>query len=171
LPGICPNSSVPSAAKQQHGNFTRRYASIPQPSCCPRSEWQYDHLDKIRCLHYDYNLGLSALDSDYSTLLDFVRVSKADVSIQGIFGMEFFQMNQETKNVDVSPEIWQFFVAATGTTVLTMLVYYLMAGFPHIRREARSSSQTPDTTAHQKPVSTVKQPRRCSTDIEKSWPV
>jgi hypothetical protein len=85
--------------------------------------------------------------------------------------MEFFQMNQDTKSVDVSPEIWQFFVAATGTTVLTMLVYYLMAGFPQIRRQAKSSDQTPDATAHQKSVSTVKQPRRCSTDIEKSWPV
>lgn len=96
---------------------------------------------------------------------------KADVLIQGIFGMEFFQMNQETKNVDVSPEIWQFFVAATGTTVLTMLVYYLMAGFPQIRRHTGSSGRTPDTTAHQKSTSMVKQPRRCSTDIEKSWPV
>lgn len=85
--------------------------------------------------------------------------------------MEFFQWNEETKNVDVSPEIWQFFVAATGTTVLTMLVYYLMAGFPQIRRQAGSSGQTPDTTVDQKPVPAVKQPRRCSTDIEKSWPV
>ncbi|KAF3001348.1 hypothetical protein E8E13_006101 [Curvularia kusanoi] len=88
--------------------------------------------------------------------------------ITGIFGMEFFQWNQETKNVDVSPEIWQFFVAATGTTVFTMLVYYLMAGFPRLRKHKQTNIQASETTASRRPTFTIEQPRRCSTDIEKN---
>lgn len=55
--------------------------------------------------------------------------------------MEFFEMDQSTQRLHVSPQIWQFFVAATGTTVLTMLLYYLMAGFPQIRKQRRMAEE------------------------------
>jgi hypothetical protein len=49
--------------------------------------------------------------------------------------MQFFEMNQTTKRLMTSPQIWIYFVTAVGATALTMALYYVMAGFPQIRRK------------------------------------
>jgi hypothetical protein len=47
--------------------------------------------------------------------------------------MEFFEMDQATLQLTTSPQIWIYFVTAAATTVLTVALYYNMAGFPQIR--------------------------------------
>lgn len=86
----------------------------------------------------------------------------ADSGSKGIFGMEFFEMDQKTKSLITSPQIWIYFVTAVGTTILTMSLYYVMAGFPQIRRkkdtavESASASHVPSSL------------QRGYTDIEKN---
>jgi hypothetical protein len=48
--------------------------------------------------------------------------------------MEFFQLHEKTHGLQMSPQIWIYFVTAGGTTILTMALYYVMAGLPQIRR-------------------------------------
>jgi uncharacterized membrane protein len=38
--------------------------------------------------------------------------------------MEFFQLDDESKELKVSPQIWIFFVTAAAVTALTMILYY-----------------------------------------------
>jgi hypothetical protein len=47
--------------------------------------------------------------------------------------MEFFDMDQATHRLTTSPQIWVYFVTAAATTILTVALYYVMAGFPKIR--------------------------------------
>ncbi|KAF2027484.1 hypothetical protein EK21DRAFT_102554 [Setomelanomma holmii] len=82
--------------------------------------------------------------------------------VTGIFGMEFFEMDQVTKSLMTSPQIWIYFVTAVGATVLTMALYYVMAGFPKIRRE-KETAETSEQSSH---VPTSLQ--RGYTDIEKN---
>ncbi|KAH7083884.1 hypothetical protein FB567DRAFT_561823 [Paraphoma chrysanthemicola] len=66
--------------------------------------------------------------------------------VTGIFGMEFFEMDQKTESLITSPQIWIYFVTAVGTTILTMSLYYVMAGFPQIRRKKNTAVQSaPDS--------------------------
>jgi hypothetical protein len=62
--------------------------------------------------------------------------------MQGIFGMEFFEMDQATHRVTTSPQIWIYFVTAVATTVLTVALYYVMAGFPKVRWTGRVDDAT-----------------------------
>ncbi|KAH8702725.1 hypothetical protein GQ44DRAFT_631370 [Phaeosphaeriaceae sp. PMI808] len=55
--------------------------------------------------------------------------------ITGIFGMQFFVMDAKTQRLLTSPQIWIYFVTAVGTTVLTMALYYFMAGFPQVHKK------------------------------------
>jgi hypothetical protein len=62
--------------------------------------------------------------------------------IQGIFGMEFFGMDQATHRLTTSPQIWIYFVTAAATTILTVALYYVMAGFPKIRWKGHIDAAT-----------------------------
>ncbi|KAJ4286536.1 hypothetical protein N0V90_013236 [Kalmusia sp. IMI 367209] len=57
----------------------------------------------------------------------------------GLFGMNFFMMDQNTYRFVTSPKLWIYFVSAVVLTVFTMLLYYVMAGFPQLRKGRQQS--------------------------------
>jgi hypothetical protein len=59
--------------------------------------------------------------------------------MQGIFGMEFFEMDPLTERLKTSPQVWIYFVTAAVTTILTIVLYYFMAGFPKVQWKLRAS--------------------------------
>lgn len=89
----------------------------------------------------------------------FIVRAATDSVVQGIFGMEFFVMDEDTQRLKVSPQIWQFFVTGLAMTFLTLLLYFVMGGFPKykVRRAA--------TVRSQKRLSII-EPRRRATDEE-----
>jgi hypothetical protein len=64
-------------------------------------------------------------------VLDFVT----NLLLQGIFGMEFFELDKDSHLIKSSPQIWIYFLTAVGATIFTMALYCVMAGLPQIRRE------------------------------------
>lgn len=58
--------------------------------------------------------------------------------------MEFFEMDPVTQQLLTSPQIWIYFVTAVGTTILTMVLYYMMAGFPKLRKVRNDNQMNPD---------------------------
>jgi hypothetical protein len=71
-------------------------------------------------------------------------------------------MHEATHRLTTSPQIWIYFVTAAATTILTVALYYVMAGFPKIHRMGRI-----DAAANYEHVPYSIQ--RGHTDIEK-WP-
>ena len=55
-----------------------------------------------------------------------------------LFGMNFFMMDQNTYRFVTSPKLWIYFVSAVLLTVCTMLLYYVMAGFPQLQKGRQS---------------------------------
>jgi hypothetical protein len=47
--------------------------------------------------------------------------------------MEFFDMDKTTQHLTTSPQVWIYFVTAAATTILTMALYYFMAGVPKVQ--------------------------------------
>lgn len=86
----------------------------------------------------------------------------ADLLTQGIFGMEFFEMDTATQRLMTSPQIWIYFVTAAGVTILTMALYYVMAGLPQIHW--KDSDATDTTENDHVPLSL----QRGYTDLEKN---
>lgn len=60
--------------------------------------------------------------------------------ITGFFGMNFFMMDENTYSFVTSPKLWICFVSAVALTACTMLLYYVMAGFPQMRKREQKSS-------------------------------
>jgi hypothetical protein len=58
--------------------------------------------------------------------------------LQGIFGMEFFEMDQTTHRLTASPQIWIYFVTAAAAGIVTLYMYYFMAGLPKFQWKGRS---------------------------------
>ena len=56
----------------------------------------------------------------------------------GLFGTNFFMMDQDTYKFVTSPKLWIYFVSALVLTVCTMLLYYVMAGFAQLRKGRRN---------------------------------
>jgi Mg2+ and Co2+ transporter CorA len=82
--------------------------------------------------------------------------------ITGIFGMEFFELDQATGSLITSTQIWIYFVAAVGTTLFTVLLYFAMAGFPSFwRRNGSTVQQAQDEHVPQSL-------KRGCTDLEKN---
>jgi hypothetical protein len=50
--------------------------------------------------------------------------------------MEFFELDPQTRGLVTSPKIWIYFATAAAVTVVTIFLYYVMLGFPQIRRRA-----------------------------------
>ena len=76
--------------------------------------------------------------------------------------MEFFELDRETGRLVTSTQIWIYFVTAIGTTIVTVLLYYAMAGFPRIvRKHKHVVKQTQDFHVPQSL-------QRGYTDIEKN---
>lgn len=64
---------------------------------------------------------------------------EADDLLQGIFGMEFFEMNQSTRRLITSPQIWIYFATAAGATIVTVILYWALAGFPRLGKKSGDS--------------------------------
>ncbi|KAF2473418.1 uncharacterized protein BDR25DRAFT_282954 [Lindgomyces ingoldianus] len=56
----------------------------------------------------------------------------------GLFGMNFFMMDQNTYRFVTSPKLWVYFVSAVVLTACTMLLYYVISGFPQLRKGRQS---------------------------------
>ncbi|CAI6332911.1 unnamed protein product [Periconia digitata] len=52
--------------------------------------------------------------------------------MSGLFGMNFFMMDQDTYRFVTSPKLWIYFVSAVTLTLCTMILYYVVAGFPQL---------------------------------------
>jgi hypothetical protein len=82
--------------------------------------------------------------------------------MQGIFGMEFFEMDLATHRLTTSPQIWVYFVTAVGATVFTVVLYYVMAGVIKFRSQSHFFGDVPED--HYVPRGL----QRGFTDIEKN---
>jgi hypothetical protein len=51
--------------------------------------------------------------------------------------MVFFEVDKPTQRLTTSPQVWVYFVTAAATTILTMALYYIMAGFPKVQWKRR----------------------------------
>ena len=83
-------------------------------------------------------------------------------SLQGIFGMEFFEMDPKTQRLMTSPQIWIYFVTALCATLFTICLYYAMPGLWQLRRKQRDVAEQGNN------VHVPKDLQRGYTDIEKS---
>lgn len=48
--------------------------------------------------------------------------------VSGLFGMNFLVFNTTTRQIEASSEIWIYFVSSFGLTVVTLALYYAIAG-------------------------------------------
>jgi Mg2+ and Co2+ transporter CorA len=60
----------------------------------------------------------------------------------GLFGMNFFMMDQNTYRFVTSPKLWIYFTSAVALTACTMLLYYVMAGFPQLRKRQQKNGDS-----------------------------
>jgi hypothetical protein len=71
--------------------------------------------------------------------------------------MNFFVLEQKTLELLTSPKLWIYFVSSIGLTVLTMVLYYMMAGLPRIKKDPSKSDEFPSMNL-----------KRGYTDVEKN---
>lgn len=76
--------------------------------------------------------------------------------------MQFFEMNQQTRRIMTSPQIWIYFATAAGASVVTVILYWLLAGFPKIHKAKGGNAEH----AGDKAITPIAQ--RACTDIEKN---
>jgi hypothetical protein len=53
--------------------------------------------------------------------------SSADFA-QGLFGMNFFVFDSTNNRIDVTPQIWIYFISSAGLTLVTLALYYGVTG-------------------------------------------
>jgi hypothetical protein len=75
--------------------------------------------------------------------------------------MQFFEMNQDTRRIITSPQIWIYFATAAGTSVVTVLLYWLLAGFPKFQKRSKNDVDVSEDNSIPRSM------QRACTDIEK----
>jgi hypothetical protein len=48
--------------------------------------------------------------------------------VKGLFGMNFFVFNSTTNRIHATPQIWIYFATSVGLTLVTLALYYSVAG-------------------------------------------
>jgi hypothetical protein len=76
--------------------------------------------------------------------------------------MEFFEIDVKTSRLITSPQIWIYFVTAVAVTVFTMVLYYVMAGVPNIRKREYYFGGKPEDQYVPRSL------QKTSTDVEKN---
>jgi hypothetical protein len=75
--------------------------------------------------------------------------------------MEFFELDPKTRHLVMSPKIWIYFVTSICATIVTAVLYCVMAGFPRLKREVEIGCGRGDTHV-------PRSLQRGYTDIEKN---
>jgi len=65
-------------------------------------------------------------------------------------------MDPETRRVATSPQLWIYFATAVGASIATVILYWLMAGFPKLPQRSKEEGEEIPRSMH-----------RTCTDIEK----
>ncbi|PVH93815.1 hypothetical protein DM02DRAFT_732892 [Periconia macrospinosa] len=81
--------------------------------------------------------------------------------MSGLFGMNFFMMDQDTYKFVTSPKLWIFFVSAVALTVVTMLPYYVYVRTDFARLRKGQEAEADDRFGLEQSV------QRRSTDLER----